>query len=582
MKKFTYKGKDFLLDDNKISIRSGAIHYFRVPKECWRDRLLKLKECGFNCVETYLAWNMHEKNEGEFNFSDNLDFGKFLDIANELGLMAIVRPGPYICAEWEFGGLPFWLLKYPQMQVRCNNHLFFEKLSAYLEKVIEQINPRLVSNGGNVIMVQVENEYGGYGNDKAYLERVYEFFKCRLDECVLFTSDNVGDRDVFFDGAIDGCVAMANFGSQTENRMSILESYKPNQPLMCAEFWCGWFDRWHGEHHLRDGDEYCQDLEQFLKNDYSFNVYMFHGGTNFGFMNGAVLLDGQYQPTVTSYDYCAPLNEAGDRTETYYKIRNLFSKYVKDMPKLSAKDSEKKAFGRVNFNLRCDLLENYEFISEPVNSCTPLFMEDLNQGYGYTLYICDNFGVSEEKELTLVDARDRAIVYLDGEKVGTYERGLENKKILIKPKEKLGQLQILLENMGRNNYGPYMFEKKGLGGVLKDGRNVFGWKCIPLTMENIENIPFSSGKALGDKPAFYKSKFFIDKPFDTFVKPDGFTKGVIIINGFNLGRFYNPAGPQKTLFVPSSILKAGENEIVVFESDFTDNPMVEFVAKAEL
>lgn len=581
MEKFTYKNKDFLLDNKKISLRSGAIHYFRVPESCWRDRLLKLKECGFNCVETYLAWNMHEKNEGEFNFDANLNFGKFLDIAKELGLMAIVRPGPYICAEWEFGGLPYWLLNYPELQVRCNNSLFLQKLKLYLLKVATYINPRLVVNGGNVIMVQVENEYGGFGDDKQYLKSVYNIIKGSLDECVLFTSDFVADKDVFINSMTEGCIPMGNFGSQTKDRIENLKEYAPNYPLMCAEFWCGWFDRWHGEHHVRDGDDYCRDLEVFLQNDYSFNVYMFHGGTNFGFMNGAILLDGHYQPTVTSYDYCAPLNEAGDRTPTYYKIRELISKYVDDIPPLTAQETEKRAYGRVDFHLACDLLDNVNCLSKPISSLTPLFMEDINQGYGYTLYVCDDFSCFEEKELTLIDAKDRALVYCDGTKLGLYERGLDNQKIIIKPNT-FGKLQILLENMGRNNYGPYMFEKKGLGKVLKGGRNVFGWKCYPLPMDNLDNLNFVERSPLGDKPAFYKAQFNIDKVCDTFVKPIGFTKGIVIINGFNLGRFYNPAGPQKTLFVPNSILKEGVNEIIVFESDCTHNPYVEFVAQPEL
>ena len=275
MKKFTYFGKSFYLDGKPFIIRSGAIHYFRVPSIYWRDRLQKLKECGFNCVETYVAWNLHEKKEGEFDFSDELDLGMFIDTAQELGLYAIVRPGPYICAEWEFGGLPTWLLRDPELRIRCNNARYLKKLYRYLEKVFHVLSPRLIENGGNVLMTQVENEYGGYGRDKNYLLALYEFYKAKLPNCIFFTSDSIDDIDDFEAGAIDGCLSFVNFGSDTLRRMKKLEELRPNQPLMCMEFWSGWFDHWGGEHHVRSAADISKAILPFLENDYNFNMYNF-------------------------------------------------------------------------------------------------------------------------------------------------------------------------------------------------------------------------------------------------------------------------------------------------------------------
>lgn len=580
-KRFTYEERSFYLDGEPFIIRSGAIHYFRVPRAYWHDSLLKLKECGFNTVETYLAWNLHEREEGTFDFQGDLDFTEFLREARELGLFAIIRPGPYICAEWEFGGLPYWLLRYPDMQIRCLNDLFLSKLLPYIEKVCERLRPHLIENGGNVLMVQVENEYGCFGNDRAYMKKLFAFYKEKMENVLYFTSDGWGDEDMFDDGTIDGCLSFANFGSAAGRRMSELGEIRPNQPLMCAEFWSGWFDRWHGETHGRTAAEVAQELEPFFQNGHSFNMYMFHGGTNFGFMNGSILLNGEYQPTVTSYDYGAPLNEAGDRTETYYAVRALFEKYVGKLPKLTAKDGERAAYGELRFTQKAELFKNIPRLTKnTVKAPNPIFMEDLGQGYGYVLYRSEEFSVKVDKELTFLDLKDRAVVYVNGKKFGVQERGRALPKLCIKgnPRAPSVRLDLLVENMGRNNFGPYMFEKKGLGCVLKAEKNVFGWESVALDLENTETLEFENGVTPSEMPAFYKAKFTVDEPKDTFLKTTGFTKGFAMVNGFNLGRYYNTAGPQQTLYVPATALKKGENELIVFESDEMIAPTAEFVA----
>ncbi len=583
-KRFTFQGRQFYLDGKPFTIRSGAIHYFRVPKAYWRDRLLKLKECGFNTVETYLAWNLHEQEEGVFRFENELDFVEFIREAREQGLYAIIRPGPYICAEWEFGGLPYWLLRYPDMQIRCLNDLFLSKLLPYIAEVCKRLRPHLIENGGNVLMVQVENEYGEFGNDRAYMKRLFAFYKEQMENCLYFTSDGCEDEDMLDDGTVEGCLSFANFGSKAGMKMAALGEKRPNQPLMCAEFWSGWFDRWHGESHGRTAQEVAQELLPFFQNDYNFNMYMFHGGTNFGFMNGSILLNGEYQPTITSYDYGAPLNEAGDRTETYYAVRALFERAVGNLPETTATESKKAAYGEVRLTHKAGLFQNLSNLTKKsLKKPNPVFMEDLGQGYGYVLYRSETFSVKVDKELTLLDLKDRATVYANGEKIGVQERGRALPPLRLKgnPDAPCVRLEILVENMGRNNFGPYMFEKKGLGAVLKAEKSVFGWESISLDLENAENLAFEEDVRPNDLPAFYKAEFEIDEPRDTFLKTTGFTKGFVMINGFNLGRYYNTAGPQQTLYVPATVLKKGNNKLIVFESDEMCAPTVTFLDSPE-
>jgi beta-galactosidase len=313
-------------------------------------------------------------------------------------------------------------------------------------------------------------------------------------------------------------------------------------------------------------------------------MYMFHGGTNFGFMNGSILLNGEYQPTVTSYDYGAPLNEAGDRTETYYAVRALFERAVGNLPETTATESKKAAYGEVRLTHKAELFQNLSNLTKAsLKKPNPVFMEDLGQGYGYVLYRSEAFFVKVDKELTLLDLKDRATVYANGKKLGVQERGRALPPLRLKgnPDEPSVRLEILVENMGRNNFGPYMFEKKGLGAVLKAEKSVFGWESVSLDLENTENLTFEEDVRPSDLPTFYKAEFEIDEPRDTFLKTTGLTKGFAIINGFNLGRYYNTAGPQQTLYVPATVLKKGKNKLIVFESDEMRNSTVEFLASPE-
>ena len=585
----TYKGRDFYKDGKKHVVMAGAMHYFRIPNEYWYDRLLKLKECGFNTVETYTSWNLHEPEEGVFNFEGDLDIVKYIEIAKDLGLNVILRPGPYICAEWEFGGFPAWILKYDKMALRCYDETFFAKVERYYDQLLPRVRPYLASNGGNIIMLQVENEYGSYGDDKEYLRAVAAIYKKHGMDCMYFTSDGPCNS-MFTGGTLDEYLAVANFGSKPEERLAVLKAYRPDQPLMCGEYWCGWFDHWFEQHHVRDAKEIADDFEGFFRvgDGASFSFYMFHGGTNFGFMNGANHGD-VYEPTVTSYDYCSPLNEAGDRTPTYYAVRDVVKKYTGIETTLTATETKKAAYGKVALTEKADLFENLDNISKCVRTPAPQFMEDLGQNYGYILYRTKLNGPRDYRSLTIEKIRDRAQIFHNGELKATYcrwaEPTKEEKFCFGVERGETVALDILAENMGRVNYGAHIRDQKGINGVRFSGQYHFGWDtyCLPMGDE-LDKLEYKAvDGAPVNKPTFFKGTLEIEgEPADTFIRLDGFHKGFVKVNGFNLGRYFNDAGPQKTLFVPAPKLRSGKNEIVVFESDGTDTFSVEFFAEPDL
>lgn len=583
----TYKDDKFYMDGEPFVIVSGAMHYFRIPKEYWYDRLLKLKECGFNSVETYTCWNLHEPKEGEFHFEGMLDIVEYIKIAKELGLYVILRPGPYICAEWEFGGLPAWLLTYKDMELRCNDEIYLSKVRRYYNELLNRVKPYFSSNGGNIIMLQVENEYGSYGNDKEYLNAILNIYKELGIESLFFTSDGA-ENSMLTGGALPGkCLSVANFGSRPLIQKKMMDTYFPNQPFMCGEYWCGWFDHHGEEHHVRDSQEIIEDFKTFMDNNWSINVYMFHGGTNFNFWNGANH-PGEYQPTVTSYDYGALLTEAGDRTEAYYKFREiLVNKFGSKVPEITAKEIEKKAYGKVKLTHEAKLFNNLENISKAIHVASPKYMEDIGQNFGYVLYRTTIKGPFDPWKLNIEHIHDRAQIFVNNEHRATYYRNdniKEEDKISI-PLDfnESAKLDILVENMGRVNYGPKLRDQKGAVGIRFNNQYHFGWDMYSLPMDNLTSLDFNELKENKiNEPTFLKGSFeIINEPKDTFIKLEGFTKGFVVINGFNIGRFYK-IGPQKTLYVPAPILKEGKNEIIVFESDETESLFVEFLDKPDL
>lgn len=587
MSEFTYRGRQFYLDGEPFTVLSGAIHYFRVIPEYWEDRLRKLKACGFNTVETYVAWNLHERREGKFDFSGGLDVVRFIEIADSLGLKVILRPGPNICAEFEAGGLPSWLLTYPDIRIRCNDPLYIEKARAYYGEVLSRIAPYQCTRGGPVIMVQIENEYGSYGDDKDYLRAVAAIYReCGID-CLMFTSDGGCDWMVS-SGTLPDYLSVLNFGDHPKENLDYLAACRPDQPLMCGEFWCGMFDHWGEEHHVRTAEETVRDMRTMLNMGASFNFYMFHGGTNFGFLNGANYEERDgigYQPTVTSYDYSAPLSEAGDMTPTYYAVRDELAKVNGGYCDLPVENSKKAAYGRVRMTDSAPLFTSLSALGKPVHHPAPLSMEEVGQDFGYILYsgvIRGNFG---ERQLSLPSLHDRAHVYLDGRLVGIRDRLGRHDEIAVAVKAgEERRIDILVENMGRINHGPRMFDKKGLvGGVRLGVIYHFGWDTTPLPMDDLSALTFTRGAEFDGRPTFFRGHFIVEgTPCDTFLRPEGFTKGFVTVNGFNLGRYWNDKGPQRTLYVPAPILREGENEVVIFETDGVKEPVVELVAEPEL
>lgn len=557
--------EQFYLDGKPFRIISGAIHYFRTVPEYWRDRLEKLVNMGCNTVETYIPWNFHEPDKGEFIWDGMRDVCKFIETAKELGLYMIVRPSPYICAEWEFGGLPAWLLKDRNMRLRCSYKPYLDAVREYYSVLIPKLAPYQIDSGGNIILVQIENEYGYYGNDTAYLEFLRDTMR-ELGITVPFaTSDGPWSEWVFKSGMVGDALPTGNFGSAAEWQFGQMKRFMgDSKPLMCMEFWNGWFDAWGEEHHTTAPEKAAAELEELLKRG-SLNFYMFEGGTNFGFMSGRNC--GSRTADVTSYDYDSPLSEDGQITEKYRLFKETIAKYetVREIPLTT--EIRRKAYGEVSCAGRTDLFAVLEKISKPVQSAYPLTMEDIGQNYGYILY---RLNISETvNEIRLENAADRIQCYHDGEYL--YTAFAENIHEKFEPADKKadGVIQLLCENIGRENFGTGLEnQRKGIsGGVNINGHRCFGYEIFPLPLdeEQLDRLDFSAGYS-SDAPAFYRFEFNANELCDTFLDTAGFGKGCAFINGFNLGRFWE-IGPQKRLYIPAPLLKKGKNVLIIFETE---------------
>lgn len=559
--------EDLYLNGEKFQIISGSIHYFRVVPEYWKDRLEKLKAMGCNTVETYVAWNFHEEKEGKFNFEGDRDLCKFIRTAQELGLYVIVRPSPYICAEWEFGGFPAWLLTKNGIRLRCNNSVYLDYVGRYFDRLIPLLVPYQITNGGPILMFQIENEYGSYGNDKEYLDTLKQMMIDRGVTVPLMTSDGP-DRQLMNDGTVKDVWATANFGSEGAERFAEVEKIMGKQPMMCMEFWCGWFDHWKNEKHSRPQLEpHVKALREILERGHV-NFYMFHGGTNFGFMNGSNF-DGKLGCTVTSYDYDSPLSEDGQITEKYKAFREVISEF-REIPEVefSTKIIQKN-YGTLKAEQKAGLFEVLDLLDTPVRDVMPMSMEELGQNYGYTLYRANTTRGKEVRGCRIRGGADRAVVFADGRQVGIisdYE--MDEKRLAFEfDGEEGGRLDILMENQGRVNYGPELeVQKKGISrGVLLNGTYHMGWEMYRLPLDDLSKVDFTRGYTEGE-PAFYRFTFEADETGDTFLDCSGFGKGCAFVNGRNIGRFWEE-GPQRRLYIPAPFLKKGQNEIILFETD---------------
>jgi len=507
-----------------------------------------------------------------------LDIVRFIETAHKLGLYAIIRPGPYICAEWDFGGFPAWLLRDKNIELRCNNETYLGHVRDYFEKLFSILKPLFITNGGNIIAMQIENEYGSYSNDKKYLCALSDMYDKLGVDILKFTSDGTW-CNMLSGGTIDGVLPTLNFGSRASTAFDALKPYG-EIPKMCMEFWCGWFDHWGEKHHTRKADNLISELEEFLDQGASFNMYMFLGGTNFGFTAGANHQKG-YEPTVTSYDYCAPLTEWGDYTDTYHKIRKLLcEKQNIPMAELPAPPVMQN-IGTVKLTESADLFENLDNIAQKHYSPLPRSMETYGQNFGLIYYVTKLKGNYDAGFLLIDDVHDYAHVYFEKKKIGTINRCKEKslfnkiklkKQLFVKGTKSESEIGILVEGMGRVNYGKKLYDRKGISNVHFANQVLTDFDVYTIPLDNLESLKFKNFKTENKNgPVFLKGKFKAGNG-ECFVNMNGFTKGYVFVNGFNLGRYWN-IGPQKALYLPGAILK-DENEIIIFEIEKYKTPEV--------
>ena len=556
----------FYLDGKPFQIISGSIHYFRVVPEYWRDRLEKLRAMGCNTVETYIPWNVHEPVKGDFHFSGMADVVSFVKLAKELGLYVILRPSPYICAEWEFGGLPAWLLAKERMRLRCSYPPFLKQVEEYYKVLIPVLVPLQIDQGGPVLLIQRENEYGYFANDKSYMEELRRMLVENGITVPFITSDGPM-RESLNGGTIPGVLPTGNFGSRTEERFQVLKDYTDGGPLMCAEFWVGWFDHWgNGGHMTGNLEESVRDLDKMLEMGHV-NIYMFEGGTNFGFMNGANYYD-ELTPDVTSYDYDAVLSEDGRLTEKYRRSQEVIRKYAPVREEQFSTDIRKKAYGTLKVEDKVSLLSTLNGLSRGIPGISPQSMECLGQNYGYILYHSTLETEEKLEKIRLWEASDRANIFVEEKPVLTlYDRELLTEHKMEVDHKKGASLDILVENMGRVNFGPRMErQRKGINQCVQiNGHMHNQWMQYPLPLDNIAKVDFS-GEYREGLPAFYRFRFQAAESCDTFLDFKGWGKGCAFINGFHLGRFWE-IGPQRRLYIPGPLIKKGENEIILFETE---------------
>eukprot|EP00794_Sanderia_malayensis_P003774 gene3774-4297_t len=571
------------------------MHYFRVPQFYWQDRLNKFRAAGLNAVQTYVAWNMHELEKGKYNFNGICDIVKFIKLAKANDLLVIIRAGPYICAEWEFGGFPAWLLKNRSVILRSSKDKnYLNAVDSWLGVLLPMLKPFLYSNGGPIISFQVENEYGSYYTcDHVYMNHLREtFIKYLGNDIVLFTTDGYSDG-MMKCGGIPNLYRTVDFGAGDPTiPFKQQRKFQPSGPLVNSEYYAGWLDVWGQPHQRRDAKTIAKYLDEILAFNASVNMYMFEGGTNFGFMNGATF-GKVYQPVPTSYDYDAPLNEAGDPTDKYFKIRKVISKYLPIPPGPIPKPTPKHAYGKVPIDV---ITSFYSMMSAlfphgtKIKSKYPQTMEEVDQSYGYLMYRTFLPLRSSEDILSIKELRDRAIVFVDKKRQGILDRNT-NESISIHPG---AILDILVENQGRVNYGPHLRDPKGiLGNVTYAGSVLENWEMFPITWNGsqLECARLHRDDVIiKEAPMLASASFYANDNADTFLKLDGWSKGQAFINGHNLGRYWPSVGPQKTLFVPSKYLRSAPdiNSLVLFELDTTSPCMqkescyVEFVNKPNI
>ncbi len=562
----------FLLNGEPFVVKAAEIHYPRIPSPYWEHRIEMCKALGMNTICIYIFWNIHEQQEGVYDWTGNNDVAEFCRLCQKHGMYVIVRPGPYVCAEWEMGGLPWWLLKNKDVQLRTQDPAFIEHVKRFEAEVGKQLAPLTIQNGGPIIMVQVENEYGSYDANKPYVSDIRDCLRSvGFDKTTLFQCDWSSNFEM---NALPDLVWTMNFGTGANvlDQFKRLKEINPDSPLMCSEYWSGWFDNWGIPHQTRSADAMVNGIQTMLDNNISFSLYMTHGGTSFGNWAGANVPG--YQPDCTSYDYDAPINEQGAATEKYYQLRDLLQKYTdKPLPEVPAAKPI-ITIPEIQF-AETALLLSEENLPEAIQSENIEPMEQFNQGYGSIMYSTTLPAVKGDAYIHISDMRDYGIVYIDGQKVGELYRGNGGETTLaikggIKENAKL---DIFIEAMGRINYSKQINDPKGITKSVeifakKNGKEVTydlkNWnvRLFPAACKG-DNLKWNATAAV-DAPAYYRSTFTLNEVGDTYLDMSTWGKGFVWVNGHNLGRFWE-VGPQQTMFLPGCWLKQGENEIVILD-----------------
>ena len=567
----------FTLDGKPFQVISGEMHYPRIPREYWRARLKMAKAMGLNTITLYTFWNVHETAPGTYDFSGQNDVAEFVREAQQEGLYVILRPGPYVCAEWEFGGFPAWLLKDPKTVVRSRDPNYLVPATRWLHRLGQELAPLQLARGGPILAVQVENEYGSFGDDREYLEQTRRaLIDGGFDRALLYTADNNQDKTKgTLRGSLPDLPAAINFGpGEAQAQFALLHERRPQGPFMNGEYWDGWFDHWGGRRHLPDAKQQAVDLEWMLVQGYSVSLYMFHGGTSFGWMNGANWDHEQFQPDVTSYDYGAPLDESGRPTAKYFALRDVISKVTGVAASAVPPTPATQAIAPFALTESTSLWDN---LPAPVMSQDLETMEDLDQSYGYILYRTE-LSVAARGDLVIDGLHDYALIYLDGKLVGSLDRRLGQTRLALPTRGSPHRLDVLVENAGRINYSPELRkERKGItGSVALNGTPLHGWKIYPLPLTDSSNLKYGSTPCAA-APCLYRGHFNAvasgTAAADTFLDTAGWNKGFVWLNGRPLGRLWS-IGPQRTLYVPGVWLQPRNNEVVVLDLLGLKQPML--------
>lgn len=570
---FAVSGGQFTLDGKPFRVISGEMHYPRIPREYWHARLKMARAMGLNAITTYVFWNEHEPTPGVYDFTGNNDVAEFIREAQQEGLYVILRPGPYVCAEWEFGGYPSWLLKDPTTVVRSSDPKYMVPATRWIKRLGQELAPLQIGNGGPVVLVQVENEYGSFGDDHAYMEQNRQaLVDAGFTKAQMYTADGPAE---IAGGSLPELPVGINFGgngmNEAEKSFATLKTKRPDGPFFNSEFWAGWFDHWGGKHAHTDTAIQAANLDWMLQRGYSVSIYMFHGGTDFGWMNGANSSDStkDYEPDVTSYDYDSALDESGRPTAKFFAFRDVIAKATGVTAPPVPDVAPPIPIAAFKLTEAASLWDN---LPKPIESDKPLAMEDIGQSYGWILYRTAGYGASG------ITVHDYAKSYRNEQPVSDQasDRRIGSELMGTASADAAGTARwdILVENSGRINYSHQLGkDRKGIVAYNPPaGLTGVKWSIFPLPMDNVSTLKFKKTTCNG--PCFYRGTFRVEKPGDTFLDTSQLSKGQLWVNGHALGRFWN-IGPQKTLYLPGPWVKKGANEVVVFDIDGHSSSSIE-------